>query len=238
MPSGSASLAVANARAVTVPTVPSFGVTRTVTVGLAPAETVPRPQETMPEAWTHVGEPGVEEVKVTPSESATVSQTPEAAPVPWFVTVATYVSVAPCATGSGESVRPTARSAVPSVQSSCPCVPSFTLKKRLAPATRASHGLPCPAPGLASRTRNVPAGVPSLFQSSSPDVPSLAAKKNVDPTAATGRGIDEALPEAMSATRYVKSGVPSLVQSSIPPVPSCARKKRRPPTARRPAGVE
>jgi hypothetical protein len=67
-----------------------------------------------------------------------------------------------------------------------------------------------------SRTRNVPAGVPSLFHSSLPLDASTAEKKSVPSTSVSPSGYEPSVPGRMSFTRTVPAAVPSLFHNSMP----------------------
>ncbi len=85
--------------------------------------------------------------------------------------------------------------------------------------------------GAMSRTRTVPAAVPSVFQSAGPCTPSSARKKRAPPTTVSSLGSEEQMPGQMSRTMTVPASVPSERQSSVPWTPSEVVKKPALPSA-------
>src|SRR5262249_1801594 len=90
-------------------------------------------------------------------------------------------------------------------------------RKKTRPLARPTYcGLELPF-GAMSRTRTVPAAVPSLTYGSRPSLPSLAARNSPEPspTAAT-ETTPLPRPGPTSVTRCVPAAVPSLTHSSEP----------------------
>ena len=108
------------------------------------------------------------------------------------------------------SARRMVPEAVPSLaQSSMPEEPSLAVKTRLPPSATPFIGLLvekalAPPPGAMSRTRVVPAVVPSVTQSSVPLVGSVAVKKTRSPTRTKLAGEELTLPIWMSRTRLTE----------------------------------
>lgn len=102
-----------------------------------------------------------------------------------------------------------------SAQSSYPPVP-LAVKYSVPFELARLRGVEPPDPGVISRTRTVPAVVPSLFQSSTPFTPSFAAKYNIPFTAVSPCGVEKTPKGLMSLTSTVPAVVPLLFQSSAP----------------------
>ena len=78
---------------------------------------------------------GIAETKLTPLGRSSVTTTPVAASGPALATLIVYVSAPPAATGSGESVFVSERSAEPVAAGAPPAPPGSTASKQTAAAS-------------------------------------------------------------------------------------------------------
>ena len=83
--------------------------------------------------------------------------------------------------------------------------------------------MPPAAPGLMSRTRRVPAAVPSVAHSSRPSMPVVAANSMVLPRFAKGLGELEPKPRFTSSSRLAGPLGPLARCNSLPPEPPAAK---------------